>query len=480
MTHAPLTIGQLSQIVAGRLVRAADVDPTMPVEGRHVIDSRSVAAGDVFWALRGAHADGADFAADAFRRGAAGVIASRWLPPSEGGWAIQVDDPQQALWRLAAWRRRTFAGCVIGVTGSVGKTTTRHMIDTALRSTMQGRSSPRNYNNHLGLPLSLLSLDEADQYAVLELGASASGEIRRLARLCCPRIAVITQIGEAHLEGFGDLDGVLRAKAEILEPLQAGDWAVVNGDDPRLRRLAAELRGPRVVRFGRRGDCQVVPDEVRCRPGSLLFKVDGVPFTLPVWGRHHLPGALAAIAVGRVLGLPLRVMAEALKNYTPPPMRCQVLSVRGITLINDAYNANPTSMRAALELLRDLPATGRRIAVLGDMSQLGRHAAALHRRVGSEVVTVCGAEVLIACGGQAEEIAAGACQAGMPARRIVACATLQQAEAALRGALAAGDMVLVKGSRAMQMERLVERLETDHDHETFLAATAAPAAAESS
>ncbi len=275
-----------------------------------------------------------------------------------------------------------------------------------------------------------------------------------------PQIGVITRLGEAHLEGFGSLASIENSKGELLAALPTDGWAVLTGDDRRLRRLAERTRA-KIVWVGRALDCDLVATRINSQHGCLSFQVDEQLFEVPVWGRHHLTGALVAVAVGRILGLSMADIAAGLADFEPPPCRCEISHWHGATIINDAYNASPTAMRAALELLRDFDAPGRRIVVCGDMRELGAAAGQFHRQLGTEVVTLCGADMLMACGEHAAEVAAGASQAGMPATQIVACRSPEETLPHLEGALAPGDVVLIKGSRALAMDRLVAALEAE-------------------
>ncbi len=454
------TLQDVKTVVGGELRGLAqDASAAAVPLARVVIDSREITPGDVFWALPGQNCDGADYAPDAFSRGAAGVVVSAHdLKPPRGRWLLVVDDPKQALWQLAEWQRERFSGRVIAVTGSAGKTTTRQMIDTVLASRFDGACSQRNFNNHLGVPLSMLQWEPRQAYAVLEMGASAVHEIALLAGLSRPQIGVITNIGDAHLGGFGSADEIANAKTELLRALPKDGLAVLNGDDARLRRLAG--RSPAKIQWvGRGADNDLVATDINSADGQLSFTLSATRFTIAVWGRHHLTCALAAVAVGREFGLSIAEIRDALAGFEPPPMRCQVLPLDGSRrLINDAYNASPTAMRAALELLGEVPTAGRRIVVCGDMRELGPDAPRLHRQLGDEVVTLSGADVLVACGEHAREVVDGATAAGMPRGSTIACHNTEEAGPRLAKLVGEGDVILLKGSRAMALEKLVAAL----------------------
>lgn len=459
---SPLNLSQLQEITRGRLrVGARLTDAASLRIGSIATDSRYVLAGDTFWALRGARHDGAHFAGEAFARGAAGVVVqTAGLPLLDDRWLLEVDDTQEALTRLAAWRRSRFAGRVIAVTGSVAKSTTREMLNGILRQSSVGVASPRSFNNRIGLPLSMLELDETFDYGLFELGANRPGEIDQMAELCRPQMGIITAAGDAHFGSFGGYEAIARAKCELLARIAAGGLAVLNGDCQRLRRAAADWRG-RKIWFGRRADADVVATHVEYRQGRLAFRVEGDRFEAPVWGRHHLLPALAALTAARALGATSREIADGLAQFEPLAHRSVVRRVGELTLIDDSYNASPSAMQAALELLRETEGSGRKIAVLGDMLELGDQSAPFHRLIGDLTVTRCSVDVLIACGRYAEAMTAAAVAAGMPADRALACSTPDQAWRSLRDLLQPDDVVLVKASRAMGLERLIIALETE-------------------
>ncbi|MCE9548642.1 MAG: UDP-N-acetylmuramoyl-tripeptide--D-alanyl-D-alanine ligase [Planctomycetia bacterium] len=455
-----IALEQMQSVLCGRL-RLGNPPPRdgeYATVGPIVTDSRLVQPGDVFWALSSPRRNGADFAIEAMARGASGVIvADRQIEPWAGSFVLEVEDTKLALWQLADWNRRRCGGLVIAVTGSVGKTTTREMIDAVLRPAGAGFASPKNFNNDIGVPLSLLLLKPEHDYAVLELGASAKGEVDALARLAAPQVGVITRIGDAHLGTFGDQQQIAAAKAELLSVLGSESPAVLSGDDPWLRRLAG-VAGPQVVWFGRSGDCDVSATEVYCCDGHLKFRVGRQAFVAPVWGRHQLDAALAAIAVGLIYGRSLAEVADALAQFKPVARRCNVLDVGGIAVLDDTCNSSPMAVRAALQLLAEHPAKGRRIALLGDMGEMGMHGPRMHFDIGKHVVTTAGADRLFICGEYAAQTAAGAMEAGMRAEHVQAIAEPLACAGRLREQIAAGDVLLVKGSRAMALDRVIDLL----------------------
>jgi len=467
------TLHDLAQATGGRILPEDRIpDAALIALGRIVIDSRQVESDDIFWAIPGPNHDGACFIHEAFHRGAQGVVVSRIETEPGEGWVLNVDDTQRALEQWARWKRRHFTGIVIAVTGSVGKTTTRQMIHTVLQGHLQGTASPRNYNNQWGVPLSMLGIEPQHDYAVLELAANRAGEIAMLAELCGAKVGVITQLGDAHLGGFGSRQGVAEAKAELLAALPSSGHAVL-ADDSWLRVLSSRCAAP-ITWIGTGPQCNLRAVNIECKRGRLEFHVahgevaapaagsrgsrEPVRFSIPVWGRHHINAALASVAVGRMMGFDLEEIAAALTNYQSVPMRCEVTEIRGATIINDTYNSNPTAMRAALELLRDFDAAGRRIVVCGDMAELGTQSIALHWQMGKDIVQIGGAELVIACGQFARHVTAGARSTGLIRARAVPCDTLEDAMPYVGQAVLPGDIVLVKGSRVMAMERLIEAL----------------------
>jgi UDP-N-acetylmuramoyl-tripeptide--D-alanyl-D-alanine ligase len=425
------------------------------------IDSRQAGQGDLFFAVVSAR-DGHDFVADAAARGARGAVVSREVDGLPDDFVlIRVGDTVQALQELGAAVLRLRLRWVIGITGSVGKTTTKEFTADLLGGRYLVLKSEGNFNNHLGLALSLMRLDLAHSAAVLEMGMSAPGEIRRLTVLAPPDVAVITNVNPAHLESLGSVEAVAAAKWEIVEGLKPGGTVVLNGQDPRLRPLAAAWDG-RIIRFGRGDDCDVAARNVE----RLGF--DGFAFDLCAGGESvrtrlgfltegYLENALAAAAAAFALNIPLADIGAAIAGLRPAPKRGQWLRLgQGVVLIDDSYNSNPKALDMALDGLGRLPAD-RRVAVVGDMLELGRDEARFHEEAGRSAAST-GWDVLIAVGPRARATAGAARAAGLPAAAVLEFDSSAEAAAAMAGILRPGDLVLVKGSRGMRTEIVVESI----------------------
>ncbi|MFO1094396.1 MAG: UDP-N-acetylmuramoyl-tripeptide--D-alanyl-D-alanine ligase [Planctomycetaceae bacterium] len=450
-----MTLARISELAKAVNGRVAGVDDTSAGFERIETDSRKVRRGDVFWALKGPRNDGHQFIADAHSRGACVCIGEKGLLP-RGVPGIAVADTLQALWDFAGWHRQRMDALLIGITGSVGKTTTRHMLQATLAARFAGIESPGNYNNHWGVPLSLLTIRPEHEFAVLEFGASQVGEIARLATLAEPEIGVLTAIGPAHLEQFGTIENICDAKSELLRALPASGFAVINGDDERVRALA-DRATCRVLRAGTRTNNEVVGRGIEIGSGVLRFQVDRSKFVVHAAGRHFLTSALLSVGVARELGMHDSEIAAGLQTFRPVAGRCQVLTLGPWTVIDDSYNANPASMRAACELLRDWQEANQRVLIAGDMLELGPQSAEFHAGVGLEAVR-CGVTRIVALGAQAAQLAGSAKNAGMDAGCLGACRDMDTLNLLLDCWLEPGDVILVKGSRGMHMEQVVEQL----------------------
>jgi UDP-N-acetylmuramoyl-tripeptide--D-alanyl-D-alanine ligase len=445
-----------NELLAATGGHSAAVDADSVAFRRIATDSRTVERGDLFWAIRGERQDGHSFVAEAARRGAVGcVVESKESVP--GGFpAAVVVDTIQGLKDLALWYRQRRDALVVGVTGSVGKTTTREMLYSVLRTRLDGCRSSKNYNNHIGLPLSVLEISDRHDFAVLELGASHVGEIRDLAAIAAPQFGIVTAIGASHLDGFGSVERIVEAKGELIEALPANGLAVLNGDNARCSSLAGRA-GCRVVTVGEESHNTFHASSVEAIGPQLRFRVDGSVFSVQAAGRHHLPGALATVVVARELGLSTLQIAEGFSQFTPVDGRCQVRTLGTLTLIDDTYNANPVSMDAACRLLGEWPSAGQRILVVGDMAELGDESADWHYAAGRTAAQMR-IDRLAAFGRYAAEVRRGALDNGMTADQIAHSDRLDVLLSALECWRQAGDVVLVKGSRSMEMERVSEWL----------------------
>lgn len=440
--------GEIARAMGGRVVEG---DSAVRVQGVS-IDSRTVRAGELFFAIRGERTDGHDFAGAAAARGAPVIVLHQDAPRLSAGAVIRVDDTTAALGRLAAAERRRRRLRVVGVTGSSGKTTTRSLTHAALGVRYKAESSPGNLNNQWGLPLSLLRLPEDADAAILELGMNHRGEIAALTRIAAPDVGVITNVGEAHIGFLGSREEIAAAKAELLYELPADGVGVVHAGSPELQPHVKRC-GRRVTRFGFEADADLVPRDLQ---GDLLrgasFSLNGVPVRLRLWGRHAALNATAALGAAQALGIPLATAASALAAVAPAEGRGRVLHLRGgVVLVDEVYNANPSAMEAILGELAATPWPGRRFAVLGDMRELGEFAPDRHRELG-RMAARFGIGALIAVGEFARDVAAAAEQAGVREVR-----TAPDAEAAASLAVRAvtdGDLLVIKGSRLVQLERV--------------------------
>ncbi|MBW3540346.1 MAG: UDP-N-acetylmuramoyl-tripeptide--D-alanyl-D-alanine ligase [Planctomycetes bacterium] len=441
------------------------------------IDSRTTDRGDLFWAVTGHTHDGHEYVAHAIQQGAAAAVvsAARADKLAAAGPIIVVKDTHAALGSLARWYRHRSDALVIGVTGSVGKTTTREMIHAALSARFTGIRSPHNYNNHFGVPLTVLAIEPQHEFAVVEMGASAVGEIELLARIAAPEVGVVTAIGPAHLAGFGSREQIIEAKGELMAALPEAGFAVLPGDDPQLLPMA-DRAACRVIFVGEGPENEVRATMVAVGAERLSFQVDGSRFHVRATGRHHLTAALAAVAVGREIGMTDAEIAAGLDGFTAVPGRCRLEQVGPWTLIDDTYNANPSSMRAACELLRDLDHERTKLLVAADMLEMGPQAAAFHFELGRTAAR-SGIDYLLAYGRHAPDVVEGARTGGLCHHRIAACDNLDCMLTVLDCWLEPGDIVLVKGSRGMRMERVVEWMRLRAEDALDLEAVGLPARA---
>lgn len=440
----------------GRLVAPAPGGLTL----RSVsIDSRTLEPGALFVAIRGPRFDGHDFLAQALARGAAAALVDRELEAVPGLPLVRVADTTRALSELARDARRAAALPVVAVTGSVGKTTTKDMAAAMLATRGPVLKTEGNLNNQYGLPLTLLRLESRHTAAVLELGMSAAGEIRALAALAEPDVAVITRIAPVHLEFFASTDAIADAKAEILEGLRPGGAAVLNGDDPRCRRIGERFAG-RVVWFGRDRRFEVSAERWRGTGFGMRFDLRigerTLDVALPLAGPHFAENFLAAAAAAHALGLDPASIADAATTMRPARHRGELRRLgERVTLLDDCYNSSPAALEAAVVALGLVPAT-RRVAVVGDMLELGASGPGLHREAGRALAERV--DVVIGVGPLALQLVEGARGAGMAAASLFHFADAATAAEALPGLVRAGDAVLVKASRGVRLEQVVDAL----------------------
>ena len=418
-------------------------------------DSRDIGPGTLFVAFKGARVDGHSYMADCLNRGAVCCISEREPESAAEMPLIRVRSSLAAIGALAGWYRRGFNLPVVGITGSVGKTTTKEMISAVLERKFRVHKTEKNFNNELGVPRTLLSMPEDAQAAVVEMGISDFGEMTRLTDMVRPNIAVITMIGDAHLEFLHDRPGVLRAKTEIFKSMQLDDLAIVNGDDPLLSTYEAPVRR---LTFGMQPGNDFVARGVKNLGGDgMRFEIchhgQTFPVQIPAFGTHLPYAALAGAAVGWALGLTDAQIAAGLADFETVGNRARLIQTGGITILSDCYNANPNSTASAIDSLTALP--GRGVCILGDMLELGENSAALHRSVGAHAAER-GVQLVIGCGKLAREIAAGARDAGANALYFENKEALIQA---LPEILHSGDKVLVKASHSMAFEQIVAAIE---------------------
>ncbi len=459
-----LKVSEVLRAAPGSLLQG----PAQAVLSGVSIDSRRTSPGELFVPLTGNNCDGHLFIRDAFNNGAQASfvrqghpLLGQLLACGTDKALIAVADPLQALGEVARWWRKQFQIPVVAITGSNGKTTTKEMLWQITSIRLAALKNPGNWNNLIGLPLSLLQLHEGHQVGIMEMGMSERGEIQRLAEISAPHIAVITNIGPAHLEQLKTIDNIMAAKGELFAALGAADIAVVNRDDERVMVLAQKTRA-RILSFGtREGDIRGELVQIY-DSGETVFNLDIMGkqdvVTLAPPGGIFLSNALAAAAVAHALNMRMEEIKQGLEAFRPIPGRMEIIRVDGITIINDSYNANPISMEASLKLLSAAKQKHRTIAVLGDMLELGEQSPGYHREVGRATAR-CGIDFLFVYGQFSASVAEGARADGMSAQHVFTFDKQEVLREKLRDEVHEGDWVLVKGSRAMKMEQIVEFLQ---------------------
>jgi UDP-N-acetylmuramoyl-tripeptide--D-alanyl-D-alanine ligase len=436
------------------------------------IDSRTLLRGELFFAIKGQNHDGHQFVTAAFESGAIGAIVQRGFildSHADGRLLIHVDDTLDALQQLAASLIRGWRGRVVGITGSMGKTTTKELTAAVLSSAGRVNKTIGNLNNEYGLPLSVLQMESAGShaldfdFAVLEMGMNHKGEIRRLTRIAPPDAAIVTAVAPVHLEFFESVDDIAIAKSEIVEGLRPGGVAVLNADDERVLRMASlrddiEVRTFGIVRQADISARNINTDGVSTSTFRLVTPAGEIDCRLGLAGVHNVYNALAAAAVGDWFHLEAKTIATSLASAVSPKMRGQVIRfARGFSVIDDSYNSNPTAL---VEMVRTIGASRdalRKIVVAGEMLELGAEGADLHRETGSRIAAI-GVDLLIGVRGLASELVEGARSAGMREDAAFFCESPEQAAEFVQRNVRTGDLILVKGSRGVKTERVVQRL----------------------
>ena len=449
----PLKVNEIVQAVGGSLVMEGISSDAGEARARGVsTDSRAIEEGEVFFALVGKRADGHDFARDAFVKSGLPVVAARHL---RGVPTILVDDTIEALGDLAKFYRRKLGTRTSAITGTNGKTTTKEMAASVLSTRYRVHKNRGNMNNLIGLPLSVLGISAADDLGVFEMGMSERGEIARMCEVAEPLLGVITNVGPCHLESLGSIGNVAKAKGELLDYLGPDGNAVLNFDDPVLKEMSRRTRA-KVIGFAIETDAQVRAREISAGDWNVSFLLEStsVRFSVPLPGRFNVYNALAAIGVGEAFGVSPPEASRALARFVPEKQRMNRVTLGGVTIIDDSYNANPASVSCALEVLRDQSAV-RRILILGNMLELGSGSDSMHGEIGRKIKEF-GIDIVLTYGQSAERTLDSAQEAGLENGR--GFDSKSDLVAAAKEMLKEGDVVLVKGSRGMGMEDVVREL----------------------
>ena len=425
-------------------------------------DTRRIKGGELFIAIKGERFDGHNFILDAVSRGVGGVLVQEGCITNANFktpdiFFASVPNSIKALGDVAHFRRSRYKVPLIGITGSNGKTTTKEMIAAILSKKFNVLKNFGTENNHIGVPLTLMRLNPEHKVVVMEMGTNHLGEVRRLSEIARPTVALITNIGPSHLEYLKDTDTVLKAKCEVLDYLDKDGKVVINGDDKKLKNLKTNFK---VIKFGLSKECDFYADKVNLEPDGINFRLNGKwEMNLDIVGRHNVYNVLGAIATTWDFGVSIEEAKDALREFRVPNMRMEVKRIGDIKIINDSYNSNPLSMKQAIEALKDITTKGRKILVAGDMLELGRLSGRFHHLVGRQAAE-SGIDLIVAVGKLAEHVAKGAQEAGMSQTKIKLCNLTKDACQTVTHLIKKGDTVLVKGSRAMKMEQIVEGLET--------------------
>ncbi len=452
----PIEIQHIATIVEGRF-QDGSVEATGSVSGV-TIDSRAVQAGQLFIAIDGENFDGHDYIASAMEKGACCAIADREIALDKtAGAVILVDDTIVALGKLAAWYRRQLSAKVIAITGSAGKTTTRQILHEVLNRFYTCRQAPKSFNNNIGVPLTILSAEAADEILLLELGSNSPGEIEELARLANPDVAVVTFIGPAHLAGFGTLENVLKEKASIALGLKSGGTLYINGDQPELVEYVKNNFHVNTITFGTGENCDVIASDFQANGPAGALTIEGRRVEVPLPGRAALMNILTVWSVCRDCNVPLSDVVGIIGLLRPVSMRMELEKAGAVTILNDCYNANPASMANALDCLKSFQQDGKRlIFIAGTMGELGSQSADLHHELGGQAAD-CQVDVVLAAGEFSADVVFGV----IGSKRAIVAQAFENTEQLcdnLHKYIQPDDIVLVKGSRLAGLEKAVRRL----------------------
>lgn len=458
-----LKVSELLKVTGGKLKQGSRLKKIKKIS----TDTRTLQRGDLFIALKGEKFDGHNFVKEAFKKGASGVvIQGKYQIPKpkcqiktqKKKIVIIVDDTLKALQQIAKYHRRKFNLPVIAIAGSTGKTTAKEILSSLLREKFLVLKTPENYNNEIGIPLTLLNLEKDHQVVILEMAMRAKGEIRLLTEIAEPNLGLITNIGQSHRGRLGSIADIAQAKGELLKSMSKEDLVVLNKDDPWLRRISKKTKA-KVIFYGIKNEAEVMAGQIQnLKEAGWKFnlKARGYPtssLSLPLLGEHNIYNALAALSIALSLGLNLSLIKKALSNLTAVPARLEMLKEKGVIVINDTYNSSPASLKSALLVLKEQIKGRRKIAVLGDMCELGEEAVRDHQEIG-RVIAHLSLDLLLLVGDLAKFIAQGAKL--NKKMEIFLFQNNKQVISKLRDIVCPGDAILVKGSRVTKMEEVVE------------------------
>ena len=450
-----LSLNEIVKAVSGKILHA---DESVKVKDIST-DSRNIHQGDLFFAIEGERFDGHQFVTQTMNDGAVGAVVSREIEFDTGYKnfpIIRVEDTVTALGDLARYYRQKLNTKIIGITGSNGKTTTKEMAYHLLSRFGLVVKSQKSFNNFIGVPLTIFDIENNHQYGVLEMGTNAPGEIRRLSEIGVPDVAVIVSVSKTHLEGLGNIEGVASAKGEILENLRKDGVFVYNADNPWCVKIANGFKGKKVG-FGFDPHVHIRCTSVKKKDIGYAFVINEyLEIYIPISGYHNINNCLASFAICHALGHDISNLKDAFSSFKLPPMRLEQQRIGNITVINDAYNANPESVRAALQYFNEIDSVGRKVFICGDMLELGKESPQLHREIG-ETVAHLNIDLLWTVGKHASEIAKGAKSSGMPEGRVFSFNDVADITVPEISELKENDMVLIKGSRGMHMENIIEK-----------------------